>query len=152
MLLRTPGNKGIILRFRIKPGQARYDPEMKIIPRRSCQPQDSQQTLNLAVGQERARAADPAGKALQNKSSFHLLKQRRGNGTDYIDVFMFLGVMKPKEFPEPLQEELQRLKEDGKVRAVGISCHNRKFSGELAARGAVARINHVQAVTADRLG
>ncbi len=57
--------------------------------------------------------------------------------TDYIDVFLFLGVMKPKEFPEPLQEELRRLKEDGKVRAVGMSCHHRKFFGELAGRGAL---------------
>ncbi|HSW48764.1 MAG TPA: aldo/keto reductase [Bryobacteraceae bacterium] len=66
-----------------------------------------------------------------------LEKRLRQFRTDYIDVFMFLGVMKSKEFPEPLQEELQRLKEGGKVRAVGMSCHNRKFFGELAARGAL---------------
>ena len=36
-----------------------------------------------------------------------------------------------------MQEELQRLKEDGRVRAVGMSCHNRKFAGELAERGAL---------------
>jgi aryl-alcohol dehydrogenase-like predicted oxidoreductase len=57
--------------------------------------------------------------------------------TDYIDVFQFLGVMKRKEFPEELQDELRRLKDDGRVRAVGISCHDRQFAGELAARGAV---------------
>ncbi len=57
--------------------------------------------------------------------------------TDYIDVFQFLGVMKRKEFPEELQEELRRLKDDGRVRAVGISCHDRRFAGELAARGAL---------------
>ena len=66
-----------------------------------------------------------------------LEKRLRQLRTDYIDVFHFLGVMKPKEFPEPLQEELQRLKEDGRVRAVAMSCHDRKFAGELAARGAL---------------
>ena len=47
-----------------------------------------------------------------------LEKRLRQLRTDYIDVFHFLGVMKPEEFPEPLSEELQRLKEDGRVRAV----------------------------------
>jgi len=66
-----------------------------------------------------------------------LEKRLRQLRTDYIDVFLFLGVMKPKEFPEPLQEELRRLKEDGRVRAVGMSCHDRNFAGELAERGAL---------------
>lgn len=57
--------------------------------------------------------------------------------TGYLDVFLFLGVMKPREFPEPVQDELRRLKEDGTVRAVGMSCHDRRFAGELAARGAL---------------
>lgn len=57
--------------------------------------------------------------------------------TDVIDVFLFLGVMKPGEFPEHLQEQLCRLREEGKVRAVGLSCHHRKFAGELASRGAM---------------
>jgi aryl-alcohol dehydrogenase-like predicted oxidoreductase len=64
-----------------------------------------------------------------------LEKRLRQLRTDYIDVFHFLGVMKPREFPEPVREELRRLKEDGRVRAVAISCHDRKFAGELAARG-----------------
>lgn len=62
------------------------------------------------------------------------LKQLR---TDYIDVFLFLGVLKGKEFPEPLREELYRLRETGKVRAIGLSTHNRKFAGKLAAEGNV---------------
>ncbi len=66
-----------------------------------------------------------------------LEKRLRQLGTAYIDVFLFLGVMKPKEFPGWLQEELRRLKEDGRVRAVGMSCHNREFAGQLAARGAL---------------
>jgi aryl-alcohol dehydrogenase-like predicted oxidoreductase len=66
-----------------------------------------------------------------------LEKRLRQLQTDYIDVFHFLGVMKPGQFSEPLIEELQRLKEDGRVRGVAMSCHDRKFAGELAARGAL---------------
>ncbi len=66
-----------------------------------------------------------------------LEKRLRQLRTDYIDVFHFLGVMKPEQFPEPLREELQRLKEDGRVRAVAMSCHDRKFAGELAEQGAL---------------
>lgn len=57
--------------------------------------------------------------------------------TDYIDVFHYLGVMKPKQFGPRLREELAELKRDGRVRAVAISCHDRKFAGELAANGAL---------------
>jgi len=57
--------------------------------------------------------------------------------TDYIDIFHFLGVLKPKEFPPRIQEELNALRADGKVRATAISCHHRRFAGGLAARGAV---------------
>jgi aryl-alcohol dehydrogenase-like predicted oxidoreductase len=66
-----------------------------------------------------------------------LEKRLRQLRTDYIDVFHFLGVLKPGQFPESLREELQRLKEDGRVRAVAMSCHDRKFAGELADRGAL---------------
>jgi aryl-alcohol dehydrogenase-like predicted oxidoreductase len=57
--------------------------------------------------------------------------------TDYIDVFHFLGIMKPEEFPPRIQDELAELRASGKVRATSVSCHHRKFAGELAARGAV---------------
>ena len=57
--------------------------------------------------------------------------------TDYIDVFMFLGVMKPGQFPERAREELCRLREEGKVKAIGLSTHDRKFAGRLAAEGLV---------------
>jgi predicted aldo/keto reductase-like oxidoreductase len=58
-------------------------------------------------------------------------------GTDVIDVFLFLGVMKEKEFPERAREELQMLKETGKVRYVGMSCHDRHFAGRMAATGSL---------------
>jgi aryl-alcohol dehydrogenase-like predicted oxidoreductase len=66
-----------------------------------------------------------------------LEKRLRQFRTDHIDVFMFLGVMKPQQFPEPLRVELARLREEGKVRFVGMSCHDRKFAGKLADEGAL---------------
>jgi aryl-alcohol dehydrogenase-like predicted oxidoreductase len=57
--------------------------------------------------------------------------------TDHIDVFMFLGVMKPEQFPESVCEEMVRFREEGKVRAIGVSTHDRKLAGELAQKGAL---------------
>ena len=66
-----------------------------------------------------------------------LEKALRRYKTDYIDVFHFLGVLKPNQFPPRTQEELSALRADGKVRATAISCHDRNFAGDLAARGAL---------------
>jgi aryl-alcohol dehydrogenase-like predicted oxidoreductase len=66
-----------------------------------------------------------------------LEKRLRQFRTDYIDVFLFLGVTRGKDFPERAREELYRLREEGKVRAVGISCHDRNLIGQLAAEGAL---------------
>ncbi len=57
--------------------------------------------------------------------------------TDYIDVFHFLGIIKPEHFPPRIQDELAELRADGRVRAVAVSCHDRKFAGSLAANGIV---------------
>jgi len=64
-----------------------------------------------------------------------LEKRLRQLKTEYIDIFMFMGVMKEKQFPGELLEEMQRLKEEGKVRALAISTHDRKYAGQLAERG-----------------
>jgi len=66
-----------------------------------------------------------------------LEKRLRQLRTDYIDVFLFLGVMKPEQFPPSLQEQLRKLKEDGRVRLAGMSCHDRRFAGELARQRAL---------------
>ena len=66
-----------------------------------------------------------------------LEKRLRQLRTDYLDVFLFLGVTRPKHLPDRLQDELRRLRDDGRVRAVGMSCHDRGFAGELAAAGAL---------------
>jgi aryl-alcohol dehydrogenase-like predicted oxidoreductase len=55
--------------------------------------------------------------------------------SEYIDIFLFLGVMKPAEFTPRVQEDLLKLREEGKVRAIGLSCHDRPFLGRLAANG-----------------
>ena len=62
-----------------------------------------------------------------------LEKRLRQLRTEYIDVFLFLGVMKPAQFPPALREELRNLKRDGRVLTVGMSCHDRRFAGQLAA-------------------
>jgi len=62
-------------------------------------------------------------------------KRLRQLRTDALDVFLFLGVLNRQEFTERAREDLLRLRQEGKVRAVGISTHQRKFAGELAAEG-----------------
>lgn len=69
-----------------------------------------------------------------------LEKRLRQLGTDYIDLFLFLGVTKGKQFSQRDREELYRLREEGKVLGVGMSSHDRKFAGELASRGALDSI------------
>ena len=66
-----------------------------------------------------------------------LEKRLRQLGTDYIDIFLFLGVMKPQQCPDSVLEELARFRQEGKVRAIGISGHDRKFAGQLARDGKV---------------
>jgi aryl-alcohol dehydrogenase-like predicted oxidoreductase len=64
-----------------------------------------------------------------------LEKRLRQFRTDHIDVFLFLGVLKPEQMSDSVMEDLCRFREEGKVRAVGLSTHNRKFAGQLAAGG-----------------
>ena len=64
-----------------------------------------------------------------------LEKRLRQLRTDHIDVFHFLGVMKPKEMTPHVLDQLAKLREDPRVKAVSISCHDRKYAGELAAAG-----------------
>jgi aryl-alcohol dehydrogenase-like predicted oxidoreductase len=66
-----------------------------------------------------------------------LEKRLRQLRTDRIDVFHFLGVMKPKDLTPRVRDQLARLRGDPRVGAVGISCHNRGLAGQLAADGAL---------------
>jgi aryl-alcohol dehydrogenase-like predicted oxidoreductase len=64
-----------------------------------------------------------------------LEKRLRQLRTDHVDAFLLLGVMKPGHFPERARAEMVRLREEGKTRTIGMSCHDRVFAGELAAGG-----------------
>jgi aryl-alcohol dehydrogenase-like predicted oxidoreductase len=66
-----------------------------------------------------------------------LEKRLRQFRIDYVDLFLFLGVMKPKQFPDKARDELYRLREEGKLRFMGMSCHDRIFVGELVREGAI---------------
>jgi aryl-alcohol dehydrogenase-like predicted oxidoreductase len=66
-----------------------------------------------------------------------LEKRLRQFRTDYIDVFLFLGVMKEKQFPQSVYDDMCRLRDEGKVRFIGLSTHDRRFAGRLAKDGAV---------------
>jgi aryl-alcohol dehydrogenase-like predicted oxidoreductase len=66
-----------------------------------------------------------------------LEKRLRQLRTDYIDIFLFLGVMGKETYLGRVLEELCRLREEGRVRASGISTHDRKLAGHLAAAGAL---------------
>ena len=64
-----------------------------------------------------------------------LEKRLRQLGSDHIDIFLFLGVTKEKHFTDHVREELLKFRQEGKVRFVGMSCHDRKFHGAEARRG-----------------
>jgi len=98
-------------------------------------------TLKEAFGNNRERYVVSTGayNLLLGRQNFRrtLEKRLRQLRTDYIDVFLYLGVMKRKHFDARDIEELQKLREDGRVKAVGISIHDRKYAGELIAQGAI---------------
>ncbi|MGA2631243.1 MAG: aldo/keto reductase [Terriglobia bacterium] len=66
-----------------------------------------------------------------------LEKRLRQLRTDYIDCFLFLGVMGKEKFLDGVLEELQRFREEGKVLSTGVSIHARKLAGSLAGRGTI---------------
>jgi aryl-alcohol dehydrogenase-like predicted oxidoreductase len=66
-----------------------------------------------------------------------LEKRLRQLRTDYIDVFHFLGVMKPKQMTPKVLDDLEALRHDPRVRAVSVSIHDRKFAGQLAANNSL---------------
>jgi len=62
-----------------------------------------------------------------------LEKRLRQLKADYIDIFLFLGVMKETQFSPQLRAELRALRDEGKIKAIGCSTHNRQFAGRLLA-------------------
>jgi aryl-alcohol dehydrogenase-like predicted oxidoreductase len=66
-----------------------------------------------------------------------LEKRLRQLKTDYLDIFLYLGVTNEKYFPEKVRDELYALKEDGRVKYVGFSTHDRELAGRMADEGAL---------------
>jgi aryl-alcohol dehydrogenase-like predicted oxidoreductase len=64
-------------------------------------------------------------------------KRLRALKTDYLDACLLLGVLKEKEFPPRVRDEMRQLREEGKIRGIGLSTHNRLLAGQLAAAGEV---------------
>lgn len=60
-------------------------------------------------------------------------KRLKDLGIDYIDVFQLFWLGVGSAWTEGTIEALQKLKEEGKVRAIGISIHDRVRAGKLAA-------------------
>lgn len=59
-------------------------------------------------------------------------KQLRRLGTDYLDVLQLYWLGKMSALTGPVQEEMARLRREGKVRALGVSIHDRPRAGRLA--------------------
>jgi aryl-alcohol dehydrogenase-like predicted oxidoreductase len=53
-------------------------------------------------------------------------------GVDFLDVFQLYWLGKMSAFSAAVQEEMNRLREEGKVRALGVSIHDRPRAGKLA--------------------
>lgn len=56
----------------------------------------------------------------------------RSFGTDYIDVFQLFWLSKMSAWRPAVIEELEKLKHEGKIRAIGASIHDRPRAGRLA--------------------
>lgn len=52
--------------------------------------------------------------------------------TDYLDVLQLYWLGKMSAFTGAVQEEMARLRQEGKVRALGVSIHDRPRAGQLA--------------------
>ncbi len=53
-------------------------------------------------------------------------------GTDYLDLYQLYWLGKTSAWTEGTVEELMKLREEGKVRTIGVSCHDRPRAGQLA--------------------
>jgi len=59
-------------------------------------------------------------------------KWLRRLGTDYLDVLQLYWLGKMSAFTGAVREEMARLRQEGKVRALGVSIHDRPRAGRLA--------------------
>jgi aryl-alcohol dehydrogenase-like predicted oxidoreductase len=91
--------------------------------------------LRDALARDRERYAVSAGPLLGfmrgglRKAAEAALRTLR---TDYLDVFQLYWLGKMSAFTGAVQEELVKLRDEGKVRAIGVSIHDRARAGRLA--------------------
>jgi len=97
--------------------------------------------LRDAIGRERGRyvLATGAYNYIWGHQNLRRTLEKRllQLGTDTIDVFHFLGVVREKDLTPRVREELEELRHDPRVGAVSISTHDRPLAGKLAAAGAL---------------
>jgi len=54
-------------------------------------------------------------------------------GTDYLDVYQLSWLSRTSRFSPAIQDECLALREEGKIRSIGVSIHDRARAGRLAA-------------------
>jgi aryl-alcohol dehydrogenase-like predicted oxidoreductase len=93
------------------------------------------ESLRAALRKDRERMVVAAGPTI----GFFAGGVRRGAekllrelGTEYIDVFQLFWLGTTSALTDGTMEVLTKLKEEGKVRAIGVSIHNRARAGRLA--------------------
>ena len=62
-------------------------------------------------------------------------KALRASGSDYLDVVQVFWAGKMSFLTRSVIDELVKLREEGKARAIGVSIHDRKRAAQLAAQG-----------------
>jgi aryl-alcohol dehydrogenase-like predicted oxidoreductase len=101
-----------------------WTPRSKILP-----------ALRRALARDRERyvvAVGPAFAYLAGSVRRAVERRLRALGTDYVDVLQLYWLGKMSAWSGAVQEELARLKAEGKVRALGVSIHDRPRAGRLA--------------------
>jgi aryl-alcohol dehydrogenase-like predicted oxidoreductase len=91
--------------------------------------------LRKALARDRARYVVSAGPVLGyfgGSVRRAVEKNLRVLGTDYIDVLQLYWLGRMSSFTGAVQEEMTRLRAEGKVRALGVSIHDRPRAGRLA--------------------
>jgi aryl-alcohol dehydrogenase-like predicted oxidoreductase len=96
---------------------------------------DQHEVVKNALKRERERYVLATGAAL----GFFGGSLRRGAekilrvfDIEYLDVFMLFWLGKMSAFTKAVQREIVKLREEGLVRALGVSIHDRKRAGKLA--------------------
>ncbi len=91
--------------------------------------------LRAALARDRERYAVAAGPMLGYTAGTVRRAAEaalRTLGTDYLDVFQLYWLGKMSFYTGAVQDELRKLREEGKVRAIGVSIHDRPRAGRLA--------------------